>query len=437
MKRDIRLPDYILAGFRTILANTLHPGNPTSLETTIPVGTTFNIVTNPATTELEIGNISNGSRELQNKQRKLWHNRGAFISTLEKMHLDRHMYLRIDIRSQGQVGSNPMFIPGIYPRIGSNNFFALPNPDPEFTDAERFAGYTNAGTTIVSGNSFYSISFVLRISPKLIDSQPRFRYFELIRGFTYIWGGRTTPPSASVQGFRGSPYCITLLNEVKIDSGVSNYHNPVNQKIRFTLNHASANRLVNVFRNRAKTVGPPTSQAPLFNAYYCGGIPSTTTNYNLFFMKHQMPLNYFYGKIQSSLDTNEDSVLNFSTPVITSQTNFDTDWLISSSNSINKPSDTSTNLTIALVSGASEIYVCEFYRHRHIYLSNEIHVIQRKAYSTLTLGDQNNFRFTCRNFQTVRRGTSITGSWEGMLMFLVPSTETAVSSVIEITQAPE
>ncbi len=432
MRKEQKLTDDFLGQVRQWVSTINLPGMPTPSAFEMPVGTTFNINTDvspvsPAIrTDLFLGNITNGPISLRQKQQRLWNTGGLYSDPLSRIFIDRHMYLRIDIRSDNLTSSSASFLPGIYPRLGTSDINSSSADSHIALNAGvRQPGYVNPGTTSVNGSSYYTISFVFRLEPDLINEFARFMYIAITKGMPFAWRGETTPAQSPLTIFYGAPFAVTLLNTVKIDRGVANYHRPLGKTLRFTLNHGTTNRLIRISRTTAKTDGHQSSHAPVFNAYYCGGVPTATENYDEFFVKINMHPNYFQGAIQDN--TGSDRAAGTLTTITAGTTQIPVDWLVSSSRSISNAGATGTSINISLISGADSIYIVQYYRNTGTNV-NETRLIQRRTSAN------SGYKFLMSGFTELRRGANITKTWNGPIMILIPSSVTVTSSVIEINQ---
>ncbi len=243
--------------------------------------------------------------------------------------------------------------------------------------------FDNSGSVMIVGQSYNTISHLSLIS-------------RIGNSLTYDAPVELGDTSAT------TPYELTTLNDVTVDFGARNLKTPENV-LRFTLNHSSSDR---VFR-----VNSPDS-------FFCGAIPTSTTSFSDYFLQQSIPFAYFLnGTTNTAIGNPSLQNVNVDFPIL-----------------LNNNANGIARYDITLVSGASSILVAT----NGFSVTNQGFVLSRKSFSTLTASERFDSSFSPRTVSISRgRTASITvdSTASGPFMiFLVPATETATSSVIAVAR---
>ncbi len=259
-----------------------------------------------------------------------------------------------------------------------------------FDNLQTGVFFENRGSTTVDGTSYRKVSHMdgtSMVTDRLLYKTP----------ITY---GRTGT----------SLFKLSSVNEVNVELGPASIKKPT-APFRFTLNHGSANRILSL---------DAQGQA----VYFCGGIPTTTSGYSDYFIRQAVPLFYFArrnNRITIDDSDNDDVDLDF--PIL-----------------LNNTGTNIATYNITLVSGASAIHVLT----RGFSRVNERWVLDRIVYSTSISSSSPKINATyIPSSARITRGNtfsfkSLDANASGAyLMITVPMTETATSSVIEISREDE
>ncbi len=372
---------------------------------TMPAGTEFNIDTRVASATVHpstnVGNITTGSDSLKRSQALYWDDMGRYLDPLRNIYFDRELHLRLDIRSEFSTTSSSTTLPGSYPRLGhridsTNSYDSL------------VPTYINRGTETIDGVTYYTISaffHINRVHMNQLAAGDRILDYYLSDGVLrfFSWA----PTEGSTERRYGASYRMRTLNEVSVShSPAYDLQHPSSTVLRGTLNHAASNRVYSTEKG-----------------YYCGTVNFTnTTLASQFFNVINYPSIYF-------------STATTAPP--TGSVPFQR-FVLLPTNTVRGSSSLVISLQITLVSGASTLSVVAgnitFEERQSIYYAQYV------SYSSLTSDQKSTLNFPSlagfSNATTISRGRAayINVGPNSSLVFLVPTAETATSSVIEIRQ---
>ncbi len=396
MRKYTKLPLDLAKEIREFADSQLQPTSSLNRRArfTMPAGTEFNIDTRVASAtvqpSLHIGNITTGSDSLKRSQARYWDNMGRYLDPLRNIYFDRELHLRLDIRSEFSTTSASTTLPGSYPRLGHGIDLINSNISTRTT-------YINRGTETIDGVTYYTISVLLFGVGFSNEPEVRSLSYEPsnVMNPLFAW----PPTTGSTERRYGATYRLRTLNEVSVShSPADTLRNPSSKVLRGTLNHAASNR---IFSTR--------------NGYYCGIVNFTDTALaSQFFNVINYPPIYF-------------STSTMAPPTVST---------VPIQQGILLPTPKRIDLQITLVSGASTLNLIT--GHSFSPGRKFSDYIQHISYSSLTTEQKAAYgdRLVLHNLTTLSRGRSIQISRSSPfpLMFLVPTAETATSSVIEIRQ---
>ncbi len=334
----------------------------------------------------------------------LWVGHSSFVDPARKIAIDRFMYLSFFLR--------------IPPITGSNR---TQRAFPEsIWGSENFIGFN---TRRIPTSNTISINVLFRIDQRQLSRIPEFWYPVAIKAdyspdtLPHVFAPPTHPESD-----------LTIQNDLTLTLGPSTdlYTPNPNTKVSFTLNHGSANRVLDVSRTQGRTNAFPV---PVFNSYYCGGIPTTSANYSTLFVRQTIARDMLQVAI---LDASKDGDPGVETSItvtgIGSNTSIDMDFIAPmpryTSNGTVNPG---VKYDITLLTGAATCYVVDFGGVNRFSIHRTIN-ITGDTFLPLSAAK----RTYLRSFTTLTRGTQTTVTITRAMMILFPTTETATRSTFTI-----
>ncbi len=454
MRKEVKLPQDIAIAIRKFVDPLIPDTSRISKVVTIPAGTEFNIdntvgsnsETSPKVYIGDVKGTSSAATALRSKQQELWDNQGNFIDTLAKAYLDRRWYLKLDIRSQYSTTDGRTALPGSYPRIGQIVYYDSTSNTHETGPAAQL--YTSRGIETIDGTTYYTISCIFIISnpafdivggaiyPKNVlqyinDSIASIERTHDFRRLTWNTSPtvRTTITNSTTYA-QGVAYRLSSLNEVRI-SNLPNliFKNPSSLIFRGTLNHAAANRQFRVTNLRLNS-------GVTINAYYCGVL--TGLSKDKFFLSLNIPSMFFRDDGLAFLSGESRRIFD-----LTSNATIPIDCLLENQNLENR------NSIIYQVTLSGEAPTIYFVRVRRLRSEGCAHYFaQHQNYSQLTSTQRRDLhgisidnRTNITTITPITRSAPIKVTIEpndttevNYFMFLVPTTETATSSLISIRQ---
>ena len=371
MKKDIGIEATIAHQIRTIY-NQIRGLMPASSPRRflMPKGTTFEIPPLVSDAYLAAGNISNGSTALKQAQSLLWGSSGMFTAPSEKITLDRRLFFSVETRSTSNT------------------------TDPVFSSSGQYSEgiISNDSTVTLNGTTYRKGVEAFSLDTEYSSTDRSAEGFFVTNGTQASYTSRAIITK------------VTTLNDVFVDRGALSLFKP-SSTLRFTLNHGASNRV-------ARFVG--LNDTPALSLYYCGGIPATAANYNDFFVSIAHPINYFLttatvggkpitGSTVTSVNVDHTTGIGIGRS--------DRTW------------------RVTLVSGASSIYILNFDFRSVIsgWIANRSNARSYPAAVAFNTAHRIN-RGQSGSFNNNRAFIS------GHPIILIPTTETATSSVIEVTR---